>query len=114
LAIVAPGASLANFATLSALREAVPQIVVAEAADPIAYLRHSLPGVDAFILKSANDGALATLVSDMMALADNAAGECVPAPSIVYIGECKLDLPGYVFVTPDGHGVLSPAPRRTC
>jgi hypothetical protein len=39
LAIVAPGASLANFATLSALREAVPQmIVLAEAPDEIALL----------------------------------------------------------------------------
>jgi DNA-binding response OmpR family regulator len=37
----------------------------------------------------------------MIALADSAA-EHVSVPSIVYIGDCKLDLGGYVFVTPDG------------
>jgi len=79
-------------------------IVVAEGPDEIARLRHSLPGVDQFILKSANEGALATRVSEMIALADSA-GEHVSAPSIVYIGDCKLDLGGYVFVTPAGQEV---------
>ena len=106
VAIVAPGPSLANLAIVLALRDAVPQvIVVAEAPDEIACLRHSLPGVDAFILKSANQGALATRVSEMVALADNATGEWVSVPSIVYIGDCKLDLGGYVFVTPNGQEV---------
>jgi DNA-binding response OmpR family regulator/class 3 adenylate cyclase len=106
VAIVAPGPGLANFAIVLALRDAVPQVIlVAEAPDAIAYLRHSLPGVDAFILKSANQGALAAQVSEMVALADNAAGECVSVPSIAYIGDCKLDLGGYVFVTPNGQEV---------
>ena len=58
-----------------------------------------------FILKSADEGALATRVSEMIALADSAAGEHVSVPSIVYIEDCKLDLGGYVFVTPDGQEV---------
>ena len=106
VAIVAPGPRLTNFAMVSALRDAVPQvIVVAEAPDEIVYLRHSLPGVDAFILKSANQGALSTQVSEMIALADSATGECVSDPSIAHIGDCKLDLGGYVFVTPNGQEV---------
>ena len=112
VAIVAPEPSLANFAVVLALREAVPQvIVVAEALGEIAYLRHSLPGVDAFILKSANEGVLTDQVSKMMALADSAAYERLSVPSIVYIGDCKLDLVGYVFVTPNGQGG-APHPRR--
>ena len=105
VAVVAPGPGLANFAMVSMvsiLRDAVPQVIaVAEAPDEIAYLRHSLPGVDGIILKSANQGALATQVSEMVALADNAAAKCVSVPSIVYIGDCKLDLGGYVFVPPN-------------
>jgi DNA-binding response OmpR family regulator len=105
VAIVAPGPSLTSLATVPALLDIVPNmIVVAEEPDEIARLRHSLPGVDQFILKSANEGALATRVSEMIALADSA-GEHVSAPSIVYIGDCKLDLGGYVFVTPAGQEV---------
>ena len=106
MAIVAPGPSPASLAMMLTLRDTVPKmIVVAEGPDEIARLRHSLPGVDEFILKSADEGALATRVSEMIALADSAAGEHVSVPSIVYIGDCKLDLGGYVFVTPNGQEV---------
>ena len=106
VAIVAPGPSPASLAMILALRDTVPKmIVVAEGPDEIARLRRSLPGVDEFILKSANEGALTTRVSEMMALADSAADERVSVPSIVYIGDCKLDLGGYVFVTPNGQEV---------
>ena len=106
VAIVAPGPSPVSLAMIRALRDIVPKmIMVAEGADEIARLRLSLPGVDEFILKSADEGALAARVSEMIALADSVAGEHVSVPSIVYIGDCKLDLGGYVFVTPNGQEV---------
>ena len=106
VAIVAPGPSPASLAMILTLRDAVPKmIVVAEGLDEIARLRRSLPGVDEFILKSANEGALATRVSEMIALADSAAGERVSVPSIVYIEDSKLDLGGYVFVNSNGQEV---------
>jgi DNA-binding response OmpR family regulator len=107
VAIVAPGPSLTSLATVPALLDIVPNmIVVAEGPDEIARLRRSLSGVDDFILKSANEGALAAAVSEMIALADNAAGKRVSFPSIVYIGDGKLDLGGNVFVTPNRREVV--------
>jgi DNA-binding response OmpR family regulator len=104
VAIVAPGPSLA---TVPALRDTVPKmIVVAEGPDEIARLRRSLSGVDDFILKSASEGALAAAVSEMIALADGAAGKRVSFPRIGYIGDGKLDLGGNVFVTPNGREVV--------
>ena len=106
VAIVAPGPSPASLAMILALRDTVPKmIVVAEGSDEIARLRRSLPGINEFILKSANEGALTAQVSEMMALADNAANERLSVPSIVYIGDSKLDLGAYVFVTPNGREV---------
>jgi DNA-binding response OmpR family regulator len=103
VAIVAPGPSLAM---VPALRDTVSKmIVVAEGPDEIARLHRSLSGVDDFILKSANEGALAAAVSEMIALADSAADERPSVPSIVYIGDSKLDLGAYVFVTPNGREV---------
>jgi DNA-binding response OmpR family regulator len=105
VAVVAPGSSPASLAMILTLRDTVPRmIVVAEGPGEIARLRHALPGVDEFISKSANEGALATRVSEMIALADSAS-EHVSVPSIVYIGDCKLDFGGYVFVTPAGQEV---------
>jgi len=106
VAIAAPGPSPASLAMMLTLRDTVSKmIVVAERPDEIPRLRHSLPGVDEFILKSADEGALATRVREMIALANSAAGEHVSAPSIVYIGDCKLDLGGYVFVAPNAQEV---------
>jgi DNA-binding response OmpR family regulator/class 3 adenylate cyclase/predicted ATPase len=109
MAIVAPP-DPASLAMILTLRDTVPKmIVVAEGPDEITRLRHILPGVDEFILKSADDGALATRVSEMIALANGETGDHVSAPSIVYIGDCKLDLGEHVFVAPDGQEVvLSP------
>jgi DNA-binding response OmpR family regulator len=106
VAIVAPEPSLTSLAMVPALRDTVPKmIVVVEGPDEIA-LRRLLTGVDDFILKSANEGVLAAAVSEMIALADSAAGKRVSFPSIVYIGDGKLDLGGNVFVTPNGREVV--------
>ena len=81
IAVVAPGPSLAGWAMVLALRDIVPKmIVVAEGSDEIARLRLSLPGIDEFFLRSANEGVLAARVNEMMALADSAAGKSVPVP----------------------------------
>jgi DNA-binding response OmpR family regulator len=104
VAIVAPGPNLASLGMVLALRGTVPKmIVIAEGSNEITHLRRSLPAVDEFILKSANEGALATRVGEMMAVADS--GDCVSVPRVVHIEDCKLDLGGYVFVTPDGSEV---------
>ena len=106
VAVVAPEPSSANLAMTLELRDAVPEmIVLAEGLDEIARLRLSLPGVDQFILKSSNEAVLTTRVSEMIALADSAAGECVLVPSIVYLEDNKLDFRGHVFVGPDGREV---------
>jgi hypothetical protein len=98
--------------TILTLRDNVPKmIVVAEGSNEIARLRHSLPGVDEFISKSANEGALATRVSEMVALANSAIGEHASVPSVMHIGDCKLDLSGHFFIAPDGKEVGSRASR---
>ena len=106
VAVVAPGPSPTGPTTILTLRDTVPGIVVVvEELDEIARLRRSLPGIDEFILKSANEGALATRVSDLIARADSAAGERVSVPSIVFLEDSKLDLGGYVFVNSNGQEV---------
>ena len=103
VAIVAPGTGSANLAMMLELRDTVPEmIVLVEGPDEIASLRRSLTGVDEFILKSSDASALTTRVSEIIALTDGAADERVPVPSVVYVEGCKLDLGGYVFVTPNG------------
>ena len=103
VAIVAPGTGSANLAMMLELRDTVPEmIVLVEGPDEIASLRRSLTGVDEFILKSSNASALTTRVSEIIALTDGAADERVHVPSVVYVEGCKLDLGGYVFVTPNG------------
>ena len=77
-------------------------IVVAEGLNEIAGLRQSLPGVDEFISKSAT---LATRVSEMIARADSVASEHGSVPSVMHVGDCKLDLGGHVFIAPDGEEV---------
>ena len=115
VAIAAPGPSPASLAMILTLRDTVSKmIVVAERPDEIARLRHSLPGVDEFILKSAGEGSLATRVSEMIAFADSAAGEHVSVPGIVYIGDCKLDLGGMFSSLPTVRRWLLPAPSQTC
>jgi DNA-binding response OmpR family regulator len=92
---------------IPALRDIVPKmIVVAEGSDEIDRLRRSLPEIDEFILKSANEGALTAQASEIVALADSAADERLTVPNIVYIGDGKLDLGGNVFVTPDRREVV--------
>jgi DNA-binding response OmpR family regulator/class 3 adenylate cyclase len=103
LAIVAPGPSPTSLAMALELRDTVPaMIVLADGPNEIAHLRCLLPNVDEFLLKSSTEGALTDRVSELIALADGTAHELVPIPSILYIGRCKLDLAGHVFV--DGSG----------
>jgi DNA-binding response OmpR family regulator len=100
VAIVAPGPSPASLAMILTLRDNVPKmIVVAEGPNDIAGLRHSLPGVDEFISKSAP---LAARVSEMIALADSAASEQGSVPNVMHVGDCKLDIGSHVFIAPDG------------
>jgi len=106
VAIVAPGPSPANLAMMLELRDTVPKMMVlAEGPDEIARLRRSLPGVDAFLLKSSNEAALISRVGEMIALADSAAGEPMPVPSILCAENCRLNLAGCVFVDADGREV---------
>src|SRR5271155_4111845 len=71
VAIVAPEPSPASLAMMLKLRYSVPKmIVLAEGPDEIARLRSSLPGVDAFLLKSSAASALVSRVGEMIALAD--------------------------------------------
>jgi DNA-binding response OmpR family regulator/CRP-like cAMP-binding protein len=108
MAIAAPGLDHTSLAMITMLRDTVSEmVVVVEGPDEIACLRSSLPGIDQFILKSAKDGALSARVSEIIALADSAAGEGASAPSTAYIGDCKLklDLGGHVLVTLNGQEV---------
>ena len=41
----------------------------------------------------------------MIALADSAASEHGSVPSVMHIGDCKLDLGCHVFIAPDGEEV---------
>src|SRR4029077_15719831 len=87
VAVVAPGPSPASLAMILTLRDNVPKmIVVAEGPNEIAGLRQSLPGVDAFIPKSATP---ATRVSEMIARADSAASEHGSVPCVMHVGDCK-------------------------
>jgi class 3 adenylate cyclase/DNA-binding response OmpR family regulator len=80
------------------LTDRVPEIIVlAEGPDEIARLRRSLTSVHAFFLKTSEEGAVVARVDEMTASAEPA-----PVPSILYLGDCKLDLGGCVFV--DGYG----------
>ncbi len=101
VAIVAPGPYPANLAMMLELRDTLPQmIVLAEGLEEIPRLRRSLPG-SAILLKS-DERAVISEVSEMTA---GTAGEPAPAPSILYMENCRLDLAGHVFVTADGREV---------
>src|SRR6516162_1743567 len=102
--IVAPGPTPASLAMTQQLCDRVPggMIVLAQGPNEIAGLRRSLPGVDAFFSKTADEAAVIARVDQMMALADNMADEHTPVPSILCIEDCRLDLAGGVFV--DAHG----------
>jgi DNA-binding response OmpR family regulator len=100
VAIVAPGSSFASVAMIQKLCDRVPaMIVLAEGPDELARWRRSLSGVHAFFLKTANESAVITRVSETTACADS---EASPVWSILCIEDCRLDLGGCVFV--DGRG----------
>src|SRR6516165_2264637 len=96
VAIVAPRPSLASLAMIQQLCDRVPEmIVLAEGPDEIARLRRSLTGVHAFFLKTLNEGAVISRVGEMTASADSKSS---PVSSVLWIGNCKLDFGGCVFV----------------
>jgi predicted ATPase/DNA-binding response OmpR family regulator/class 3 adenylate cyclase len=103
VAIVAPERSSASLAMMQQLRDRVSEIIVlAEGPDEIAHWRRSLSGVDAFFLKTSNEGAVIARVGEMTAAADSA---LPPASSVLQIENCKLDLAGCVFVDASGREV---------
>jgi DNA-binding response OmpR family regulator/class 3 adenylate cyclase/predicted ATPase len=120
-AIVAPASSLANVPTMLELRDTVPQmIVLAEGPDEIARLRRSLPGVHAFLLKSSHERELIVRLGELTA---PPAGGPAPLPSVLSMGDCKLDLAGHVFVNAAGRempltrtesGLLQELARSPC
>ena len=72
VAIVAPEPSPASLALTQRLRDRVPEmIVLAEGPDEIARLRGSLSGVHAFFLKTSNEGARITRLTEITASADS-------------------------------------------
>jgi len=103
VAIVAPGPSIASLAMIQQLCDRVPaMIVLAEGLDEIGRLRRSLSRVDAFFLKTSNEGAVIARVGEMTAPADS---ESSPASGILCIEDCKLDFGGCVFVDACGREV---------
>src|SRR6516162_1071012 len=103
VAIVAPEPSSDSLAMMQQLGDRVPgMIVLAAGPDEIARLRHSLAGVDAFFLKTADKAAVVSRVGEMTAPTDT---ELARVPSILCIEDCRLDFAGRVFVDACGREV---------
>ncbi len=101
VAIVSPGSYPANLAMMLELRDAVPQmIVLAERQAEIAHLHRSLRG-SAILLKS-DESAVLTRLREMT---PETTEKPAPAPSILWMEDCRLDLAGHVFVTAHGREV---------
>src|SRR4029077_6030636 len=106
VAILAPGPSSASLELMRELRDAVPKmIVLAEGSSDIGRLRRSLPTVDEFLLTSSSEGALSARVGELIARTNSTACEARPAPGMLSIEDCRLDLNGCVFVDAVGRGV---------
>jgi DNA-binding response OmpR family regulator len=102
VAIVAPGPGPASLA-IQQLSDRVPEmIVLAEGPDEIARLRSSLSRVDAFFLKTSNEGAVIARVREMTTPADSKSSS---VSGIVCVENCKLDFGGCVFVDASGREV---------
>src|SRR6516164_5461521 len=100
VAIVAAEPSSNSLAMIQQLCDRVPEmIVLADGPDEIARLRRSLSSVDAFFLKTANEGTVISRVGEMTASADSKSSS---VSSVLWIENCKLDFAGCVFV--DGCG----------
>jgi len=85
------------------LCDRVPEmIVLAEGPDEISRLRCSLSKVDAFFLKTSNEGAVIARVGEMTTPADS---ESSPVSGIVCVENCRLDFGGCVFVDASGREV---------
>src|SRR6516162_9577141 len=103
VAIVAPEPSSDSLAMMQQLSDRVPgMIVLAAGPDEIARLRHSLAGVDAFFLKTADKAAVVSRVGEMTAPTET---ELARVPSILCIEDCRLDFAGRVFVDACGREV---------
>jgi DNA-binding response OmpR family regulator len=101
--IMAPEPSLASLVMMQQLCDRVPEmIVLAEGPDQIARLRRSLSGVQAFFLKTSDEGAIITRVGEMTAPAHS---EYSPVSGALCLEDCKLDFAGCVFVDAYGRDV---------
>jgi DNA-binding response OmpR family regulator len=100
VAIIAPAPSLGSLATMQELRDRVPEmIVLAEGPDEMSHLRRSLSGIQAFFLKTSDEGAVITRVGEVTAPAQS---ESSAVSGILCLEDCKLDLAGCVFVDASG------------
>jgi predicted ATPase/class 3 adenylate cyclase/DNA-binding response OmpR family regulator len=106
LAVVMCGPSNTSLATMLQLRDAVPKMmVVVKEMDEITPLRRSVPDVEVILLENSNEGAFLARVGEIMCFADRTTDEPTPAPSVLSVDECKLDLAGHVFVDANGREV---------
>jgi DNA-binding response OmpR family regulator len=106
VAIVASDSSPPGLELMRELRDAVPKmIVLAEGSSDIDRLRRSLPAVDEFLLTSSSEGALTARVGELIARTNSTACESRPAPGMLSIEDCRLDLTGCVFVDAVGREV---------
>jgi class 3 adenylate cyclase/DNA-binding response OmpR family regulator len=74
-------------------------------ADEIIRPSHSLQGPDPFPVQVLDEGKLLQELGRLMASSVSGAGETAPAPRILRIGNCRLDLAGRSFVHSNGREV---------
>jgi TolB-like protein/DNA-binding response OmpR family regulator len=105
-AIVVPGFGLTGLTIARELRDLVPRmIVLADRTDDIGLFARSLPGVDALLLHPLDEHGLLDRLANAMATPKNTGDEPAPAPAILRIDGCRLDLAGRTFVHADGREV---------
>ena len=77
------------------LRDKIPRtIVLGHRMDEIQRRSHSLQGSDAFPVQALDEQKLLEQLGRLTASPGSAGGETAPAPRILRIGNCKLDLAG--------------------
>jgi DNA-binding response OmpR family regulator len=105
-AIVALGSIRTNPQTLRALCDALPRmIVLSERVDEVDYLRHSLSGIEAFLLNASNAERVIGRIGEMIRLGDRAREAVARPPSLMRIDGCTLDLAGHTFTDAQGREV---------
>ena len=109
-AIVAPSSNLVGLAMARKLRDAVPKmLVLVERAADMARFSCSFPEADAFLLKSSSEEEVVARLAEIV-VRPKAGSDASPAPTILWIGDCKLDLTARLFIDGERREVpLSPA-----